>query len=59
MIIAIDYTTKWIEAKPLVDQTSKETGIFLKEIIDRFGAMSVVRSDQGRTLKEHSKRSLI
>ena len=51
VIIATDYFTKWIEAKPLVDQISKETANFVKGIIESFGAMSVVRTDQGTHFK--------
>jgi hypothetical protein len=38
IIIAIDYTTKWVEAKPLHDNTTRSiTNFFYKNIITQFG----------------------
>ena len=51
IIIAIDYFTKWVEAKSMVDQSSTETAAFVKQLIDRYGAMSVVQTDQGTHFK--------
>ena len=48
VIVAIDYFSKWIEAKPLYGQSAEEAARFLTELLDRFGAMSRVRTDQGR-----------
>ena len=40
VIVAIDYFSKWIEAKPLYGQSAEEAARFLTELLDRFGAMS-------------------
>jgi transposase InsO family protein len=47
VVIAIDYFTKWVEAVAMETQGSAETAAFLTGIIDRFGAPSIIRTDQG------------
>lgn len=47
VVVAIDYFTKWVEAKALITQSSAETASFMTEIINRLGAPSIVRTDQG------------
>lgn len=47
VVVAIDYFTKWVEAKALITQSSAETASFMTDIINRIGAPSIVRTDQG------------
>jgi transposase InsO family protein len=53
--VATDYFTKWVEAIPLKNVTSKEMIDFVKEqIIYRFGIPQIITTDQGTmfTLEE-------
>ena len=46
MVVAIDYFTKWIEAKPLATITAKRIRRFIwKNIICRYGLPRVLSSD--------------
>ena len=46
--MATDYFTKWVEAIPLKNVTSKEMIEFIKEhIIYRFGIPQTITTDQG------------
>ena len=48
IITATDYTTKWVEARALKDNTAKSTAKFLfEEIITKFGCPLEFVSDQG------------
>ena len=48
-VIAVDYFTKWAEAKPLVTITNKKMGIFvLQNILSKFDIPRVLVSDNGR-----------
>ncbi|MCO5600642.1 hypothetical protein L7F22_054757 [Adiantum nelumboides] len=48
IVAAIDYVTKWVEAKALPDNTAKKIANFLFEyIISRFGCPLELVSDQG------------
>lgn len=48
LIIAIDYFTKWVEVLPLPDHTANSAALFLQKLLNRFGRMSTVSTDQGR-----------
>ena len=48
LILAVDYLSKWFEVQALPDQTARSSALFLQGIINRFGAMAVVRTDEGR-----------
>ncbi|GJY86322.1 reverse transcriptase domain-containing protein [Tanacetum coccineum] len=51
VIVAIDYFTKWIEAKPLVKITGKEVIRFVMDnIICRFGLPRIMVTDNGAQL---------
>ncbi|GJR52631.1 reverse transcriptase domain-containing protein [Tanacetum coccineum] len=51
MIVAIDYFTKWIKAKPLVKITGKEVIRFVMDnIICRFGLPKIIITDNGAQL---------
>nr|GEV05672.1 hypothetical protein [Tanacetum cinerariifolium] len=51
LIIAIDYFTKWIEAKPLIRVTSNEVIRFVMDnIICRFGLPRIIVTDNGTHL---------
>ncbi|GJU61545.1 reverse transcriptase domain-containing protein [Tanacetum coccineum] len=48
VIVAIDYFTKWIEAKPLTKTTKKEVKKFVWDnIICRFGLPRIIVTDNG------------
>lgn len=48
VIVAIDYFTKWIEAKPLAKTTRKDVKKFVWEnIVFRFGLPGVIVTDNG------------
>ncbi|GAA0171990.1 hypothetical protein LIER_25904 [Lithospermum erythrorhizon] len=46
-IVAVDYFTKWVEAKPLTRQDQEGVYQFLKEIFTRFGVPRVLVTDNG------------
>jgi hypothetical protein len=48
LVVAIDYSTKWIEAEPLAKITAKNIPRFFKtNILARFGVLALVISDNG------------
>jgi len=48
LVIAIDYSTKWIEAEPLAKITTKNVLLFFqRNILARFGVSALVISDNG------------
>ncbi|GJX87237.1 reverse transcriptase domain-containing protein [Tanacetum coccineum] len=58
IIVAIDYFTKWIEAKPLVKITGKEVIRFVMDnIICRFGLPRIIVTDNGAQLVNDSFKS--
>ena len=49
LIVAIDYFTKWIEAKPLTTITAQQVQQFVwKDIICRYGVPHTIITDNGR-----------
>lgn len=48
LVVAVDYFTKWIEAKPLKDKTMVSVARFLYELICRHGCFQVQINDQGK-----------
>ena len=48
MVVAIDYFSKWSEAKPLQDKSAVSVAWFLFELICRFGCFATQINDQGR-----------
>jgi len=46
VIVAINYFTKWVEAKDMNTQGTAETAVVLTEIFDRLGAPAKFRTDQ-------------
>jgi len=49
LIVAIDYFTKWIEAKPLASITAQQVQQFVwKDIIYRYGILHIIITDNGR-----------
>ena len=49
LVVAIDYFTKWVEAKPVTTITkAKVTSFVWKNIIYRFGVPHVIISDNGK-----------
>jgi Integrase zinc binding domain/Integrase core domain len=54
IIVAMDYLTKWPEAKPVPRATAEATATFLyNDIIGRHGCPSEILSDQGRHFKNN------
>jgi len=49
LIVAVDYFTKWIEAKPLTTITTQQVQQFVwKDIICRYGVPYTIITDNGR-----------
>ncbi|GKE60050.1 reverse transcriptase domain-containing protein, partial [Tanacetum coccineum] len=49
LVIAIDYFTKWVEAKPLISITGKHMEKFIWEhIVCRFGRPQAIILDNGK-----------
>ena len=62
IIVAIEYFTRWFEARPTKTANSIDTATFIyEEIICRFEAPKVIQSDQGthfvnEVIKEMTKK---
>ncbi|GJS98562.1 reverse transcriptase domain-containing protein [Tanacetum coccineum] len=53
LVVAIDYFTKWVEAKPLTSTTGKHMERFVWEhIVCRFGTPQIIISDNGKQFAE-------
>ena len=48
LLVVMDYSTKWIEAIPLRDQTAAPITKAIIKICSSFGIPSILHSDQGR-----------
>ena len=49
IVVISDYFTRWVEAHPTVNQEAITiANLLMKEVISRFGLMSILHSDQGR-----------
>ena len=49
VVVAIDYFTKWVEAKPLATITERNIQNFVwKAVVCRFGILRVLVSDNGK-----------
>ena len=48
LVVAIDYFSKWSEAKPLKSKGSVVVVEFLNELICRHGCCGIQKNDQGR-----------
>ena len=49
LIVAVDYFTKWIEAKPLITITAQQVQQFVwKDIICRYGVPQTIITDNGQ-----------
>ena len=52
--VAVEYFTKWIEAKPLINITSETIRkFFLQNIICRFGVLREITVDNGKQFDSH------
>nr|GEX36670.1 reverse transcriptase domain-containing protein [Tanacetum cinerariifolium] len=49
ILVAVDYLSKWVEAKALPTNDSRVVCKFLKNLFARFGAPRAIISDRGRT----------
>jgi len=60
IIVAMDYLTKWPEAKPVPTATAEQVSIFLyEEIIGRHGCPMKILSDQGSHFKNQMIHHLL
>ena len=59
IIVAIDYLTKWVEARATIDDTAQMTARFLyEEVICRHGCPSIIQSDRGTHFVNETIRKL-
>lgn len=60
VVVAVDYFSKWVEAKALPDKTAAEVGRFLYEdLICRHGCIETIISDQGREFNNELMTELL
>ena len=45
MFVMVDKFTKWIEAKPIATASSEAAIEFIKEVINRYGVMNTIITD--------------
>ncbi len=48
IVVATEYLTKWVEAKPIPDKSAEEVHAFLLDLVYRYGSMNILLHDQGR-----------
>ncbi|GJW22577.1 reverse transcriptase domain-containing protein [Tanacetum coccineum] len=53
ILVAIDYVSKWVEAKALPINYARVVVKFLKQLFSRFGTPRAIISDRERTVGEH------
>ncbi|GJY21881.1 reverse transcriptase domain-containing protein [Tanacetum coccineum] len=58
ILVAIDYVTKWVEAKALPTNDARVVVKFLKQLFSRFGTSRAIISDRGGGFKSWFKRIL-
>ena len=51
LLVIQDYFTKWVEAIPLLDQTTTRITNALVQVFSTYGMPEILHSDQGKTLK--------
>nr|XP_043630232.1 uncharacterized protein LOC122601542 [Erigeron canadensis] len=53
LVVAVDYFTKWVEAKPLVTISRKQIEKFVwEQVVTRFGIPQVIVSDNGKQFSQ-------
>jgi hypothetical protein len=58
LIVLVDYFTKWIEGKAVVDKSAATVAAFLYEVICRHGCFKIQINDQGREFVNSLSTSL-
>ena len=58
LVVAIDYFSKWTEAKPLKQKDASSVAEFLYEIITRHSCFDIQINDQGREFVNHVSETL-
>jgi hypothetical protein len=52
LLVAVDKSTKWVEAKPIRKLDGKTTLKFIKDIVVRFGIPHSIITDNGTNLSQ-------
>ena len=47
LLMAVDYFSKYVEAKPIMEKTGEQIGQFIYGLFCRYGIMEVAISDNG------------
>lgn len=58
LVVAIDYFSKWTEAKPLKQKDASSVAEFLYELITRHSCFDIQINDQGREFVNHVSETL-